>query len=185
MPYTELRCRSNVSPAPGLIRNRILHKSVNNAIKKVLWCPSGDWSTGPCGRLPREYEQIWKSFILSAAPVERLWLFGKEVGVMPFAKGFIYPAKARDGREILPTLMIQKILKVRIFRSVLKCMPYSRQIWRLLSPSAMTPRRMSLHIHMSGYTRSLHLFRFLNKWENVSGCYTFNPPSASLLNRRL
>jgi len=63
-------------------------------------------------------------------------------------------------------------------------MPY-RHIRRLLSPSTMTRRRMSLHISMSVYTLSSHLFRFLNKWENVSGCYTFHPPSASLLNRRL
>jgi len=38
---------------------------------------------------------------------------------------------------------------------------------------------------MSVYTLSSHLFAFLNKWVNVSGCYTFHPPSASLLNRRL
>ncbi len=49
------------------------------------------------------------------APVGWVWLFGKKRGVFPFSKGPIYPIKQRKGDDLIPALMIQKILKVLEF----------------------------------------------------------------------
>jgi hypothetical protein len=45
------------------------------------------------------------------APVGQIWLFGKGRGSFPLTRGPIYPIQERPGNEMIPGVMIEKILK--------------------------------------------------------------------------
>jgi len=40
-----------------------------------------------------------------------VWLFGKKEGVMPWATGPMYPMRDREDDDLIPALMVKKILK--------------------------------------------------------------------------
>ncbi len=45
------------------------------------------------------------------APKGSVWLFGKGESYFPFTRGPIYPVRERPGDELIPRVMVQKILK--------------------------------------------------------------------------
>jgi len=45
------------------------------------------------------------------APAGSVWIFGKQPGPFPFAKGPMYPMKARSDDDLIPGRMVEKILK--------------------------------------------------------------------------
>jgi hypothetical protein len=45
------------------------------------------------------------------APKGSVWLFGKGNGFFPFSRGPIYPLQDRNGEDLIPGRMIEKILK--------------------------------------------------------------------------
>jgi hypothetical protein len=44
------------------------------------------------------------------APEGSVWLFGKGMGILPFARGPMYPMQAREPGDLIPARMIGKIL---------------------------------------------------------------------------
>ena len=45
------------------------------------------------------------------APAGEVWLFGKEAGVMPWARGPIYPIRDRAADTLIPGVMVENILR--------------------------------------------------------------------------